>query len=75
MNEKLLNKLIKKATKKTKFETDRGDWYHEDVFNKRKFAELIVRECMDQVKGIYVVPPDGAGCDEILREHFGVKND
>lgn len=38
-----------------------------------KFAELIVRECMAQVKSIPIVAPGGTGCDAILREHFGIE--
>jgi hypothetical protein len=34
MNEKLLNKLIKKATKETKFQHEMGGFYHEDVFTQ-----------------------------------------
>ena len=41
-------------------------------FNKEKFAELIVRECAEQVKNLHVNDYGISGA-EIIREHFGVE--
>jgi hypothetical protein len=71
MNEKLLNKLIKKATKKTKFEHEMGGFYHEDVFNKKKFAELIVKECVSKIESLELSVGDFVV--STVTEHFGVK--
>jgi hypothetical protein len=46
------------------------DWY--TVFNKQKFAELIIRECVDVVKWTPSLYPN----DEYVKntkQHFGVK--
>jgi hypothetical protein len=81
MNEKLLNKLIKKATKKTKFQHEMGGFYHEDVFNKKKFAELIVKECERVAKNPqwYDESPSCGWRNpirhvcKVMKEHLGVK--
>ena len=41
-------------------------------FDKEKFAELIVRECAEQVKNLHVNDYGISGA-EIIREHFGVE--
>lgn len=40
--------------------------------NEEKFAELIVRECAEQVKNLRVNDYGISGA-EIIREHFGVE--
>lgn len=40
------------------------------IFNKEKFAELIVRECADYVDSAI---SDGGVDGRSLKEHFGVK--
>ena len=42
------------------------------VFDEGKFAELIVRECAEQVKNLHVNDYGISGA-EIIREHFGVE--
>lgn len=37
------------------------------------FAELIVQECAKIVCGVPTCGPGSKGCDEIIKEHFGVK--
>ena len=39
---------------------------------QRKFAELIIRECAEQVKNLHVNDYGISGA-EIIREHFGVE--
>jgi len=79
MNERI-KELIKQAT--TVEEHKWGVSY--DNFNKEKFAELIVRDCLDiafEVRGKpatdthYVIGYDRA-CEKMIsgiREHFGVE--
>ena len=79
MNERI-RELVKQAT--TIEEHKWGVSY--DNFNKEKFAELIVRECLDiafEVRGEpatdthYVIGYDRA-CEKMIsgiREHFGVE--
>ena len=43
-----------------------------EVFNRNKFAELIVRECAKQVKNLRVNDYGISGA-EVIREHFGVE--
>lgn len=40
-----------------------------------EFAKLIARECAEVVKGVPVVGPGSKGCDEIIKEHFGIDQD
>ena len=40
--------------------------------DRQKFAELIVRECAEQVKNLHVNDYGISGA-EIIREHFGVE--
>ena len=79
MNERI-RELVKQAT--TIEEHKWGVSY--DNFNKEKFAELLVKECLDialEVRGEpatdthYVIGYDRA-CEKMIsgiREHFGVK--
>lgn len=41
------------------------------LFDKEKFAELIVRECAEQVKNLHANKRISGA--EIIREHFGVE--
>jgi hypothetical protein len=40
-------------------------------FDKEKFAQLIVRECAEQVD--WILAKDGRTQGDLIREHFGVK--
>jgi hypothetical protein len=46
------------------------DWY--TVFNKQKFAELIVRECA-HIAEVNQAENMGWNIGEIIKEHFGVE--
>ena len=55
--------------------TAQGCWDEMDNYDKQaieKFAELIVRECAEQVKNLHVNDYGISGA-EIIREHFGVE--
>ena len=80
MNERI-KQLSLQATKKISFRLDPNTYKHIDdpegdlerfEFDKEKFAELIVRECAEQVKNLYVNDYGISGA-EIIREHFGVE--
>ena len=43
-----------------------------DVFNKQKFAELIVKECINIVKQRWINPDEDVIAEEI-KQHFGVE--
>jgi len=71
MNEKI-KELAKQAQQYAEYVTPQGcEWF--DTF-KEKFAELIVRECMELTKRCST----GKGihdlfADEIIKQHFGVE--
>jgi hypothetical protein len=72
MNERI-RQLAEQATKI--IEPDDPDFMHE-IFDKEKFAELIVRECMDVAK---YYTPDTEECEytwlihDKIKKHFGVE--
>ena len=42
-----------------------------DMFDKEKFAELIVRECANQVD--WILAEGGKTQGDLIKEHFGVE--
>ena len=50
----------------------RASDYETGWLDRQKFAEMIVRECAEQVKNLYVNDYGISGA-EIIREHFGVE--
>ena len=60
MNERITLLALKASDPKT-------SW-----LDRQKFAELIVRECAEQVKNLHVNDYGISGA-EIIREHFGVE--
>ncbi len=67
MNERIDELMIEAGAR---FEFLHG--VHYDDFQYKKFAELIVRECAEQVKNLRVNDYGISGA-EIIREHFGVE--
>ena len=71
MNERI-NALIEQATTKESFYPSGCDGRHEDRydFDKQKFAELLVKECMkvanDHDLGLDIVSTH-------IKEHFGIE--
>jgi hypothetical protein len=67
MNERI-KELLKKATRRV--DPDDREWVFSEV-DQKKFAELIVRECM------FAVENHGGMCgvtsSKKIKEHFGVK--
>jgi len=69
MNTELINMLIKRAGLVS---VNIGCDETMQVFNKRRFAELIVRECM-VLSGGFTHPRYGQTADTRISDHFGVK--
>jgi len=76
MNERI-RELAKEAVRtiEVKHEGYRGKGYTEQVefFDKEKFAELIVRECLLVTKKQYNDTLPWGGVEDTIKEHFGVE--
>jgi hypothetical protein len=70
MNERIQELARQAGWTEGYYESDDGPFI-EPEFNKEKFAELIVRECMRVVEDYYMDPCSYA--DEAIKEHFGVE--
>jgi hypothetical protein len=60
-----MNELVEKLAKQA---TSSDGW----LFDKDKFAELIVRECIGIVKQRWINPDEDVIAEEI-KQHFGVE--
>lgn len=67
-----MNERIKALAEQAGYTEDMFGIGHWDMPECRKFAELIVRECAEQVKTLHVNDYGISGA-EIIREHFGVE--
>ncbi len=67
MNERILE-LAEQCTSWSEGST----WTSREVFDKEKFAELIVRECMKLNRDI-LCEDDPDYLDKVYKEHFGVE--
>ena len=71
MNERI-KLLAEQATRNVKL----GNSYHSMVFDKEKFAELIVNECLKMCKTAVGNKDYNTGrmhCYDNIKEHFGVE--
>ena len=82
MNKDLIQKFLNKACWDEQAQHELEDW-----LNVEKFAELIVRECIDKITTYDLVPGHSAKWEDIydihtrllqdlgeeLKEHFGVR--
>jgi hypothetical protein len=68
MNERI-DKLIEQCTRQN-FSDCVGGF---ETFDKEKFAELIVRECLDVCKSETMVRYAAEVCASRIKEHFGVE--
>lgn len=70
-----MNKRIKELIDKAYIEVPHErDWdAMSSVFDKEKFAELIVNECRDLVISNFHECRSVSRLDKIIRDHFGVK--
>jgi hypothetical protein len=67
---KLIDDLIAHATYVS--EPNDPDYRHES-FDKKKFAELIIRECAELVRGVATDTMGYHTADRKIKEHFGVE--
>lgn len=79
MSNERIQELIEQATTKESFYPAGCNGHHEDryYFDKEKFAQLIVRECMnlcDTTHEMYGMAPDTARISKkMMKQHFGVE--
>lgn len=72
MNERI-KELAEQATTYIEPTLDSGEGW---IFNKEKFAELIVRECLNKIENEatqYTEPVWAVELVDDIKEHFGVK--
>ena len=67
-----MNKRIDELMRQAGIFKPKEFYQHIDALQLEKFAELIVRECAEQVKNMRVNDYGISGA-EIIREHFGVE--
>jgi hypothetical protein len=71
-----MNKLIKEFIKQCSTTFDSYDfeygWSTHEYFDKEKFAELIIKECM-KLNHEHFSDEDPYSIDSLYRYHFGVK--
>ena len=73
-----MNEKIKQLAEQATRNVESANSYHSTVFDKEKFAELIVKECVEvchkmaEDSDSYVVH-DGDTCAKQIKEHFGVE--
>ena len=71
-----IQELVKQATDTVEiFNPDTGITHHREFFDKEKFAELIVQECIDVISPYAVRMENFDGGHPItdLKKHFGVE--
>lgn len=70
-----MNPRIKELIKQCTSWSDGSTWTQREVFDKEKFAELIVREAIEQILNWRKepFPFDEQTAVWILKEHFGVE--
>ena len=65
-----MNERIKELAEKTGFRYDNGEWQFADDSNLEKFAELIVKEVLDEV---LQAMDDGMDVYDTVADKFGVE--
>jgi hypothetical protein len=65
----MMNERIKELAEQCTSWSEGSTWTSREVFDKEKFAELIVRECIDVV-GKATASPNGY---QAIMKHFGVE--
>jgi hypothetical protein len=65
-----MNKQIQKLIKQCTTYYNGGLGTEIEVFDKEKFAELIVRECAEQVD--WILAEGGKTQGDLIKQHFGV---
>ena len=67
MNERI-RELVKQATTYIEPTSNSGEGW---IFDKEKFAELIVKECANQVD--WILAEGGKTQGDLIKQHFGVE--
>lgn len=86
MNDKIYSLRVKAMTTVEIVNPDTGITHHREFFDEEMFADLIIKECMEQIRGQYVPVLDDkemmntthcygyvqCGADSVvaIREHF-----
>jgi hypothetical protein len=70
MNNKIKD-LIKECTTMECYEEGLGGGYYDEVFDKEKFAKLMIEECCSVVER--QMDYDANWCDDKIKKHFGVE--
>ena len=71
-----MNERIKELIKQATHVEEPDGLFSREVFDKEKFAELIVRECQRQVEQyIYECGEIASIPDTVIMKHFGVEED
>ncbi len=68
MNEERFRELAEQATTYIEPTATSGEGW---IFDKEKFAELIVRECANQVD--WILAEGGKTQGDLIKQHFGVE--
>ena len=66
-----MNERIKLLAEQATRNVESGNSYHSMVFDKEKFAQLIVRECVEQI--INRERSNGEWYQDDIFKHFGVE--
>ena len=70
-----MNERIKQLAEQAMVTNNRGDGYYNRILDPEKFAELIVRECVEQVwytREDYINENISEVIKERMKQHFGV---
>lgn len=67
-----MNERIRELAKQCTSWSEGSTWTSREVFDKEKFAELIVRECTNMLPADTIRNEDGVHMFYVIREHFGV---
>jgi len=73
-----MNERIRQLAEQATRNVESANSYHSTVFDKEKFAELIVRECIDIAgkEDFDVMMKEGYPCSQTakkIKKHFGVE--
>lgn len=66
-----MNERIKELAKQCTSWSEGSTWTSREVFDKEKFAELIVKQCIRLCDQVDIVGADE--CIDNIKEHFGVE--
>jgi hypothetical protein len=70
-----MNERIRELVEQCTSWSDGSTWTSREVFDKKKFAELLIRECAAYVKNsnCFTYASQADLCAERMTQHFGVE--